>query len=100
MKNNTEEREGCCWVVAKLLTNRSFNKDAILNTLRVVWRLSKEAEALVLDVNLFLFKFATWRDKQRIFEGAPLFFDKHFLLFREYNGELRLIDYTFNKACF
>ena len=53
--NLTEEGN---WLMAKLITRRSFNKKALLSTMKIIWRLSKDAESLVLDDNLFLFKFA------------------------------------------
>ena len=63
--------EGKSWMVGKLLTNRPFNKEAMLGTLKVVWRNSKEATITILDSNLFLFKFATMKDKQRVMDGSP-----------------------------
>ena len=52
------------WLVAKLLTQRPFNKDALLATMRVIWRLSKDAEMVIMDTNLFLFKFPNKKDEQ------------------------------------
>ena len=59
------------WLIGKLYTRRPFNKEAMLGTLMVVWRISKVAEVSVLDINLFLFKFASVKDKDRVLEGAP-----------------------------
>ena len=66
----TEVREEHNWLVAKLLTQRSFNKEALLGTIRVVWKLSKDAEVETMDTNLFLFKFANKKDKNKVLEGA------------------------------
>ena len=43
---------------------RLFNKEAMLRTFRVVWKISKDVEVSVLDFNLFLFKFANVKDKE------------------------------------
>ncbi|XWS23325.1 hypothetical protein CRYUN_Cryun28dG0003000 [Craigia yunnanensis] len=72
----------------------------MLGTMRVVWRLSREAEVTILDANLFLFKFAIKKDKARIKEGFPWSFDKHLLVFKDYDGDLRPSDYRFDKASF
>ena len=53
-----------------LITNRPFNKEA-MGTFRVIWKISRDAETSVLDSNLFLFKFASVKDKERILDGAP-----------------------------
>ena len=53
-----------------------------------------------MDSNLFLFKFATVKDKNRVLEGAPWSFGKKLLMFMEYDGNLRILDYKFEKASF
>ena len=62
--------EGRNWMVRKLLTNRTFNKDAMLNMLKMVWKISIDAVVTVLDSNMFFFKFATAKDNQRVIEGS------------------------------
>ena len=51
-------------LVGKLLTRRPFNKEAMLGTFRVVWKISKDVEVSTLDSNLFLFKFAIVKDRE------------------------------------
>ncbi|XVF82808.1 hypothetical protein PTKIN_Ptkin16aG0079600 [Pterospermum kingtungense] len=72
----------------------------MLNTLKIVWRVSKEYEMSILDSNLFLFKFASVKDKERVLDGAPWTFEKQLLVFHEYDGNLRPSDYIFNKGTF
>ncbi|XVF66598.1 hypothetical protein PTKIN_Ptkin10aG0050200 [Pterospermum kingtungense] len=55
--------------MAKLLMSRPFNKDAMIRTFKVVWRLSKNFDVSCLDANLFLFNFANLKDKKRVLEG-------------------------------
>lgn len=50
--------------------------------------------------NLFLFKFATMRDKDRILDGGPWAYNNQMLAFCDFNGELRPEEYRFDKAMF
>ena len=88
------------WLMAKLITRRSFNKKALISTMKIIWRLSKDAEALVLDEKLFLFKFANKKDKQRVLDGSLWSFQKNLLAFTNYDGDLRIFKYEFKRACF
>ena len=95
-----EMEEGKSWLVEKLLTTRPFNKEAMLSTLKVVWKISRNAEVTVLDSNLFIFKFASLKDKQRVIDGSPWSFNKNLIVFKDYNGDLRGSDYKFDMAHF
>ncbi|XVF53919.1 hypothetical protein PTKIN_Ptkin05aG0138500 [Pterospermum kingtungense] len=48
--NSNKER---CWLMARLLTGRPFNKEAMIGTFRVVWRLAKKFDVSIIDSNLF-----------------------------------------------
>ncbi|OMO99000.1 reverse transcriptase [Corchorus capsularis] len=87
-------------MVGRLLTERSFNKQAMINTLKQVWKLVKEFSIIALEENLFLFKFASEADMDRVLEGSPWTFDKHLLLFANYDGNLCPEDYNFTRAPF
>ncbi|XVF86145.1 hypothetical protein PTKIN_Ptkin18bG0016800 [Pterospermum kingtungense] len=62
------------WSMAKLLTKRPFNKEAMISAFKGVWRLAKEFEVSCLDSNLFLFKFASQRDTKKGFRMHSLVF--------------------------
>ena len=94
----TKDREEQRWLVAKLLTRRPFNKDALLGTMSVIWRLSKDAKVVIMDTNSFLFKFANKKDRYRVLERAPWSFDKQLLAFNDYDGDLQVSDFVFNKT--
>ena len=51
------------WIMDKVMTSRSFNKEAMMSMLRIVWRLSMEVGLKVMDESLFLFK--PWRISKR-----------------------------------
>ena len=46
------------WTVGKLLTNRSFNGEALMRTLKLVWKLAQAVDINQLEENMFLFKFS------------------------------------------
>lgn len=56
------------WMVGKLITKRPFQKDSMVTMFKNVWRLSRLVEVSAMDSNLFLFKFANLRDKDRVIE--------------------------------
>ncbi|XVF40683.1 hypothetical protein PTKIN_Ptkin01aG0134300 [Pterospermum kingtungense] len=66
--DSVDRPEEKSWLMAKLLTNRPFNKDAMLNTFRVVWSLARDFKVLVLETNLFLFNSASIYDKNRVLD--------------------------------
>ncbi|OMO59710.1 reverse transcriptase [Corchorus capsularis] len=53
------------WMVGRLHTERPFNNQAMIRTLKQVWRLVKAVSIIALENNLFLFKFATEADRNR-----------------------------------
>ncbi|XVF69481.1 hypothetical protein PTKIN_Ptkin11bG0085700 [Pterospermum kingtungense] len=65
VRENSDPVEERCWLVAKLLTNRPLNREALMNTMKIVWRVSQEYEVSILDLNLFMFKFAITKDKEK-----------------------------------
>ena len=56
-----DDKEERNWLVSKLLTQRPFNKDALLGTMRIIWRLSRDAEVVIMDKNLFFIQWE-WDD--------------------------------------
>ncbi|XWS54078.1 hypothetical protein CRYUN_Cryun10bG0058000 [Craigia yunnanensis] len=72
----------------------------MIGLLRIVWKQLREALIIILDRNLFLFKFTTKKDNQRVMEGSPWSFDKHLIVFKDYDGNLRPSKYAFDKASF
>ncbi|XVF26585.1 hypothetical protein REPUB_Repub14bG0030400 [Reevesia pubescens] len=84
---------GEAWLVGKLLTTRSFNKEAMVSTFRVVWRLVKDFGITFLDDNLFLLK-------ERVLYGSSWTFDKYLLALKGFNRDLWQEDYVFDEALF
>ncbi|XVF56558.1 hypothetical protein PTKIN_Ptkin06aG0130800 [Pterospermum kingtungense] len=98
----TVELEGF-WRMLSLIDEEKDNviTEGILNSeISDEERVTKEYEVSVLDSNLFLFKFRSERDKDRVLEGAPCSFNNHLLMFHGYDGNLRPSEYVFNKGSF
>lgn len=54
----------------------------------------------MLDENIMLIKFGLLRDRNCVLARALWFFEKHLLLFQEYDGNLRSLDYLFIEVGF
>lgn len=63
-----------------------------------IWSLSRLVEISAMDDNLFLFKFANVKDKERVIEGGLWYFDNHLLAIHDFDGDIRLAEYKFEKA--
>lgn len=63
----------------------------MMATFRTVLHVSKEVDFVSWEDNLFLFKFGTSKDKQRVIDGSPWSFDRQLLLFEDYNGDKLII---------
>lgn len=66
-------------LVGKLLTSNPFSVEAMKNTMRAAWRLSKGMVVREIDSKVFIFQFFSLADKQKVmedglwtFDGAPL----------------------------
>ncbi|XVF12151.1 hypothetical protein REPUB_Repub08aG0089600 [Reevesia pubescens] len=87
--------EGDKWLVGKVKTSSPFNKEAMVSTMKIIWKLVKMVEIQMLEDNLFLFKFSSVVDKNRVLEGALWSFDKHILVLKEYVAVLRPDEHVF-----
>lgn len=85
-------------MVGKLITKRPFQKGSMMTLFKNVWRLSRPVEISTMDDNLFLFKFANLRDKERVIDVGPWSFDNQMLVVQDYDGDLRPSDYKFERA--
>ncbi|XVF30555.1 hypothetical protein REPUB_Repub16aG0068100 [Reevesia pubescens] len=74
--------------------------ETLVATLKIISKLAKEVVIQIIEENLFLFKYQTRADKNRVLEGAPWSFDKHLIVLQEYDMNLRPNGYTFTKSSF
>ncbi|XVF29997.1 hypothetical protein REPUB_Repub16aG0019700 [Reevesia pubescens] len=91
------ETESHRWLIGKLFTKRIFNKEATIATMKIIWKLAKTVEIMVLGENLFLLNFFMLADKNKVLDGAPWSFDKHLFMLHDYEAGLKLEDYIFSN---
>lgn len=88
------------WLVGKLIAMRPFNTQGMIGILRVIWHLSRDFEVFTMGSNLFLLKFASVRDNERILDGSPSAYNNQMLAFSDFDGELRTGNTGLTKSCF
>ncbi|XVF69937.1 hypothetical protein PTKIN_Ptkin11bG0121000 [Pterospermum kingtungense] len=88
------------WLVGKLHTKRSFNKDALMGMLKQIWKLIKPVDIVCLEENFFLLKFSLAAEMNRVLDGSPWAFDKQLIMLKEFNDKLKPSEYMFNTASF
>uniref|UniRef100_A0A803KRS5 DUF4283 domain-containing protein n=1 Tax=Chenopodium quinoa TaxID=63459 RepID=A0A803KRS5_CHEQI len=85
-------------MVGKLLTSKPFNAEAMKRTLKSVWRLHDKVVIKTVEMNLFVFQFFREKDKEKVLDGCPWFFDGKLLVLKEVNGEEQPSEVTFNHT--
>ncbi|XP_021766647.1 uncharacterized protein LOC110731120 [Chenopodium quinoa] len=85
--SNTQESKMAFSIVAKLLTVRSYNFEALQRTLKQIWALKRDVIFRKIENNLFIIQFFHWRDKEKVLDGAPWNFDNQLLLMGEIHGD-------------
>ncbi|XP_038710923.1 uncharacterized protein LOC120005387 [Tripterygium wilfordii] len=83
-------------LLGRLLSSRSFNQEALFNTMRTIWKPVKGLEISIVGENLFLFRFFAKGDLNKVIEGSSWTFDKNPLLLTKYDGNLRMCDVAFD----
>lgn len=58
-------------LVGRILTEKPLNFDAVRRTLLHIWSLKNGVVIRMAGVNLFLFQFFHWKDREKILEGRP-----------------------------
>lgn len=93
-------KESKYWLVGKLLTTKPFKDDDLTATMKLIWKTSREIEAVTVEKNFFLFKFRNNRDQARILEGSPLNFNRHMLLLHQFMSGWKPEEYEFLTPLF
>ncbi|KAJ4831362.1 hypothetical protein Tsubulata_042147 [Turnera subulata] len=90
--------EASLCLVGTLWTDRPFNVQAFMRTMKMVWKPSHDVEISQLDKNLFIFQFHHWRDKERVMEQEPWNFDNQVVLLREIKGDEQPSDLDIHQS--
>ena len=84
-------------MAAKFLTKRALNVEAVTKTFSPLWRSVKGFEVRKISDHVLLFTFEKKEEVERIMSNAPWSFDKHLVVLRWFDKEVRLRDLEFNK---
>lgn len=71
------------YLLGQLLSIRPHNRQALINTMRGLWKPAKDLTVNAMDANCLLFRFQGRGDIDRVLKGRPWCFDKHVLLLEE-----------------
>ena len=84
-------------MVAKFLTRRALNVEAVIRTFSSLWRFVKRFEVRRSSDHVLLFTFEKKEEGERIMSNAPWSFDKHLVVLQWYDKEVPLKDLEFDK---
>ena len=73
-------------LVGKIVSERTVNLDALRRTMNQIWALNRSMIIRSIGVNMFVFQFFHWKDKEKILAGRPWCFDQKLLLLEEVRG--------------
>ncbi|XP_010678228.1 uncharacterized protein LOC104893789 [Beta vulgaris subsp. vulgaris] len=73
-------------LVGKIVSERTVNLEALRRTMNQIWALNRSMIVRSIGVNLFVFQFFHWKDKEKILAGRPWCFDEKLLLLEEVRG--------------
>ncbi|KAK3037839.1 hypothetical protein RJ639_031880 [Escallonia herrerae] len=96
---STEDLDEVC-LVGKVLTNRSFNEEAMKKTARLLWRATKGVTISDLDQNLFIFRFTSEAKRSWVIRQGPWHFENNLLVFKQFRGEEQPSTIKFLEADF
>lgn len=89
--SETTARVSLCRM-GKLWTDKTFNANAMINIMRMIWNLKQGMEANELSKNLFIiFQFHHGKDKQFVMENALWHFDRNIMDLKEVQGSAAAI---------
>ena len=87
-------------IVAKLISARSFNHNALARTMKEVWRSIKGMETRRVGLEILMFEFHGHKDYDRVLNGGPWSVDKNLLVIQAYDGKTRPLAVEFSHALF
>ncbi|XP_042942846.1 uncharacterized protein LOC122277028 [Carya illinoinensis] len=87
-------------LMVRLLTERYFNREAFKQTMRRVWRPTKNIKFRDLTQGLMLVEFDEPRDKVRVLHDGPWTFNKQLVLTKEFEGHLQAHEVSMTTADF
>lgn len=89
-----------CTLAAKFYTKRQLNVDAVIKTLRPLWRPKQGFQVRDVGNHILLFTFEEELDAERVLLGEPWSFDKYLIVLRCHEVDKSLSSLCFNSAKF
>ena len=99
MKSKGEKIVTGC-LIGKVLISRNVNKEGLKIAMQQAWQTIREVKVDAMGENIFIFRFATERDKMRASAGGPWHFNGALIIFAEPTGIGELSKQSFNNASF
>ena len=87
-------------LVARFLTSRAQNINAVARTFTPLWRTQNGFQIQNLGDHKLLFIFDNKPNVERVLQNEPWSFDKHLIVLQCYNKDTVLEDYALNEAMF
>ncbi|CAO2833719.1 unnamed protein product [Amaranthus hypochondriacus] len=87
-------------LVGRILTEKPLNFEAVKRTLLHIWSLKEGVVIRSLEVNLFLFQFFHWKDREKVLEGRPWCFENKLLVLQEIDDEVQPSELVLNFSPF
>ena len=87
-------------MVARFLTKRPLNIDAIANTFTPLWRSKSGFKVKSIENHLVLFSFEKHTDINRILSSEPWSFDKHIMFLSFYDKDVSIKEHELTKVPF
>ncbi|KAL2899240.1 hypothetical protein RDABS01_024322 [Bienertia sinuspersici] len=79
-------------LVGKIWTNRNVNMKAFITTMENVWQPKYGVEISNIGKNLYMCQFHHWKDKQYVLNEQPWHFDRHAIILKEIEENVKPID--------
>ncbi|TXG66747.1 hypothetical protein EZV62_008022 [Acer yangbiense] len=99
LKERGERLLSLC-LVGKVLTTKLVNKEAFINVMTSIWKVSEGVEIEALEGNVFAFHFKNSEDRKYIQSGGPWTFDRAITAFEEPSGIGDIVHMKFNSVEF
>ncbi|KAH7843900.1 hypothetical protein Vadar_022074 [Vaccinium darrowii] len=87
-------------LVGKVLTNKSVNSVALKDTLKKVWGVKNEVNIIDVENNMFLFRFSSEAQMQRVITEGPWSFDNQLVVMKKWEPGMRADNVQFHHADF
>lgn len=94
------KKSQCFVLAAKFYTRRLVNLEVVAKKFRPLWRTKNSFQVSDAGVNRLLFAFELVEDIEKVLLGEPWSFDRHLVVFQQYDISTPIDDLEFDKVSF